>query len=159
MHILGHTFFGHNLAIFRPIGLIFLWQLRNLVSIDWLWVIKVMRLILIFGPLLAAKWVWPSRGPLMAWGLKTQQKSWPTGWTFWANCYLENVFSKFSCLNPLPLKDKSYLDPVKVWSPRLTKPNIRQTVPIANTGFIFLYLNPSVHFPYDNWNSKVLNRK
>ena len=31
-------------------------------------------------------------------GPQIQPKSWPTGWTFWANCYLENVFSKFSGL-------------------------------------------------------------
>ena len=38
------------------------------------------------------------------WGLKTQSKIWPTGWTFWANRYLEIMFSKFLGANyPPPL--------------------------------------------------------
>ena len=27
-------------------------------------------------------------------------ESWPTGWTFWVNRLLENLFSKISGLNP-----------------------------------------------------------
>ena len=38
--------------------------------------------------------------PLIFWGLQTQSKSWPTGWTFWANRYLKIMFSKFSGVNP-----------------------------------------------------------
>ena len=44
-----------------------------------------------FESLLAGKWA-----PLMVWDLQTQPKSWPTGWTFCANRYLEIMFSKFS---------------------------------------------------------------
>ena len=36
------------------------------------------------------------------WDLNTRPKNWPNGWTFWVNCYLENMFSKFSGLNPSP---------------------------------------------------------
>ena len=54
------------------------------------------------GPLLAGKWVWPPCASLMIWGLQTQPKSWPTGWTFWANHYLEIIFSKFSGVNSPP---------------------------------------------------------
>ena len=63
---------------------------------------KFMRLIFhfwFFGPLLAGKWAWQPRGPLVTWDLKTQPKNWSTGWTFWANCYLDKLFSKFSGLN------------------------------------------------------------
>ena len=70
MPIFGHIFFGHNSAISGPIG-----------------------------PLLAGKWAWPPRAPLMVWGLQTQPKRCPTGWTFWANRYLEIMFSKFSGVN------------------------------------------------------------
>ena len=38
---------------------------------------------------------------LIVWGLQTQPKSWLSGWTFWANLYLEIMLSKFLSLNPL----------------------------------------------------------
>ena len=42
------------------------------------------------------------------WGLKTGPKSWPTGWTFWVNCSLENLFLKISGLNPHLNKIKGF---------------------------------------------------
>ena len=36
---------------------------------------------------------------LTVWVLQTQPKSWPSGLTFWVNCHLEILFSKFSVLN------------------------------------------------------------
>ena len=44
-----------------------------------------------------------TRAPLMVWGFQTQPKSWPTGWTVWANHYLEITFWKFSGGEPPPL--------------------------------------------------------
>ena len=38
----------------------------------------------------------------MVFGLRTQPKSWLTGYTFWVNHYLEIVFSKISVVNPPP---------------------------------------------------------
>ena len=35
---------------------------------------------------------WPQRV------LESTPKSWPTGWTFWVNCYIENIFPKLSGL-------------------------------------------------------------
>lgn len=37
-------------------------------------------------------------------GPKNATKGWPTGWVFWAYFYHENMFAKFSGLNPLLLK-------------------------------------------------------
>ena len=34
-----------------------------------------------------------------AWDHLTQSKSWPTGWTFWVDGYLEIMFLKFPGLN------------------------------------------------------------
>ena len=51
---------------------------------------------------LAKKWAWPPRWRLRVWGLKTQRKTWHTGWTFWVNGYLEIMFSKFLAWTPLP---------------------------------------------------------
>ena len=56
---------------------------------------------------MAGKWAWPPRSPPMVWGLQTQPKSWPTEWNFWANRYLEIMFSKFSGGEP-PLNLTSY---------------------------------------------------
>ena len=42
-------------------------------------------------PLLDRKWAWPPHAPLMVQGLQAWPKSWPTGWTFWANHYLEII--------------------------------------------------------------------
>ena len=98
----GHTFFGHNSAISGLIGLKIFKGVQETI-IYWL----VMRNLsysayfsfLIFGPLLVKKWAWPPRTPLFVWSLRTQPKSWPTGLTFWANRYLEIMFSKFSGVN------------------------------------------------------------
>ena len=96
MPIFGHMF----LAIFWPIGLkmfmgtqetiIYRWVKRNPSYHDYFQ-------ILIFW---AGRWAWSSHRPIRVWGLKTQPKRWPTGRTFWVNCYLENMFLKFSGLNP-----------------------------------------------------------
>ena len=51
---------------------------------------------------LAGTWAWPPRWRQGVWDLKTRPKSWPDSWNFWVNCYLENMFSKFSGLNPSP---------------------------------------------------------
>ena len=89
--ILGHTFFGYNSAISWLIGQkIFM----GIPSYD------AYFSVLIFWPLSAGKLAWPPRALLMAWGLQTQPKSWPTGRTFWDNCYLEIMFAKFSGVNP-----------------------------------------------------------
>ena len=37
----GHTFFSHNSAILWPIGVIFLWELRRLLYIDFWWEIMI----------------------------------------------------------------------------------------------------------------------
>ena len=43
-----------------------------------------------FGTTLSGKWAWPlSRHCRL--GLKTLLKMWPTGWTFWASCYVEII--------------------------------------------------------------------
>ena len=58
-----------------------------------------------FGPCMGPKIGVAPRMPIWVWGLKTQPKSWPTGWTFWANHLLEIMFLKFGGLNPpFPLK-------------------------------------------------------
>ena len=57
-----------------------------------------------FGPLLVGKWAWQPRAPLMVWGLQTQPKSWPTGWTFWANRYLEIMSWNFQGWTPLKME-------------------------------------------------------
>ena len=94
MPIFGHACFGHNSAIFWPIGLKILMVTQKTI-IYRLVVINpsydAYLSVLIFWPLLAGKW---------AWGLQTRPKSWPTGWTFRANRYLEIMFSKFSGVNP-----------------------------------------------------------
>ena len=53
------------------------------------WCIGGHAYFLFFGPLLAGKLAWPPRAPLMVWGFQTRPKSWPTGWIFWDNHYLE----------------------------------------------------------------------
>ena len=55
------------------------------------------------GPLLAGKWAWPPRAPLMVWGLQTRKKL-PHWENLLANHDLEIMFSKFSRVNPPPLK-------------------------------------------------------
>ena len=35
-------------------------------------------------------------------------KNWLTGWNFWANCYLEIMFSKFFGANPFPLVNYNF---------------------------------------------------
>ena len=97
--IYEHTFFCHNLAIFCSIGLnFFLWQLRRLLSYYLSICDKKSLLWWFFEKILflAGKWAWQPRRPQRVWGLSTRSKSWPTGWTFWVNRYLENLFSKIS---------------------------------------------------------------
>ena len=91
MPIFGHTFFGHNSAISGPSGPKFFMGVKNIIIYR-----LVMRNLsyntqfsfLIFWATFGGKMGWPSRAPLMVWGLQTQPKSWPTRWTFWANRYL-----------------------------------------------------------------------
>ena len=40
-------------------------------------------------------------------GLKTGPKIWTSGWTFWINHYLENLFSKIRAEPPWPLPLKN----------------------------------------------------
>ena len=103
--IFGQTFFGHNSAIFEPIGLkLFIGTQKTIIyrlvvrnpSYD------VFFPVLIFGTLLAGKWAWPPRVRLIVWSLQTRTKIWPTRWTFWVNRDLEIMFSKFSGVNPPP---------------------------------------------------------
>ena len=78
---MGILFFGHNSAIFWPIGWSFLWKLRKLISIDCKYKINVMAINFRFqflGPFLAGKWAWPPRRRIRVWGLETRPKSWPT---------------------------------------------------------------------------------
>ena len=99
--------FCHNSVIFGTIELNFLWdwELKIPLFIDWWWGIQIMMIIFqfwFFGPHLAGKCALPSRVPLMDCGLQTRPKSsWPTGRTFWANHYLQIMFSKISGVNPL----------------------------------------------------------
>ena len=105
--IFEHTYFGHNSAISGPPGLKFFMGvqetifyrlvMRNL-CYDAYFSVLILRL------LLAGIWAWSPNAPLMVWGLQTQPKSWSTWRTFWANRYLEIMFSKFSRVNPPPLK-------------------------------------------------------
>ena len=44
---------------------------------------------------LAVKWTWAPRD------LKTQPKSWPSGWTFWVNRYLENMALEFKTISEI----------------------------------------------------------
>ena len=85
---LSIRFLAKNQPFLGQLGWNFLWELRRLLTIDCSeWEIKVMRLIFhfwLFGP------------PTKTQPTKIQPKSWPSGWTFWANCYLENVLSKRS---------------------------------------------------------------
>ena len=81
----------------------FLWELMRLLSIDWLWEITVLGLIChfrFFGPYVGPKMGGPCP-PIRVGGLKTQPKSWHTGWTFWVHHYLEILFQKFWGTYPL----------------------------------------------------------
>ena len=91
MPISGHKFFDHNSAIFGPTGLYHSWDTRRQFSIDWSWEIQVIKLISIFD-------FWRENGYGRLKGRREfwiLPQSWIIGWTFWVNCYLENVFLKF----------------------------------------------------------------
>ena len=94
MLIFGHvTYFYYNSKPFLDqLDWNFLWELRRLLSIDCWWEIQVMILIFHFWATLCGKIAVVTTRPPNGLGIKTR----PKRWTFWANHYLEIVFSKFS---------------------------------------------------------------
>ena len=84
---MGIRFLAITQQFFAKSGWKFLWWLKRLLFIDWLWEI-----------------MWRQR----VWDFKTRPKSWPNRWTLKVNRYHENIFSKFSSLNPPPLTARPY---------------------------------------------------
>ena len=79
MPIFGHTFFGHDSAIFGTIVLKNVKRTQEtiiyrLVNGDG----SVMLNIWFIVPLMARKWTWLPGTPLMVWGLHSRPKRWPT---------------------------------------------------------------------------------
>ena len=89
-----HTFFGHNSAIFGPIELKFLWELRRLVFIDLWWEIMILMRFLenIF---LARMGVASTLAP-KGLGSQSPTQNWPTGCNFRINRYLKKWIRKLS---------------------------------------------------------------
>ena len=98
--IYGHTFFGHNLAIFRPIS-----NFKISLNLgDWYLSDKhkksLIKCIFNFFVFWGQKWAWPPGWRLRVWVLKTECKSCPNRCTFWINHYLKIMFLKFHTLEP-----------------------------------------------------------
>ena len=112
----GHTF----LAITQPFsgqsGWKILREYKGLLTIDYSGEIKVFGpcYFRFFGPYVGPKMGAAPRPPIWVRGLKTQPKSWPTGWTFWVHHYLESLFQIFWWINPLPLL-KLVISPLCTW--------------------------------------------
>ena len=102
MPICRHTFFGHNSASFGLIGLLILWEFRRLLSSDELW--EILFIILDFFTTLAEEWVWPPGKSLIAWGLKTQPKSWVGLLVLNQLLFRKCVFKIFGLEPPSPLQ-------------------------------------------------------
>ena len=73
--IFGHTFFGHNSAIFGLIGLRIFMGTPETINYRLMTINSSYDTYISF---------------LIFWGIQTWPKSWPIGWTFSANGYLEN---------------------------------------------------------------------
>ena len=99
--IYGHMFFGHNSAIFWPIGLEIFNVTQETISHKEFWFWALIAIFQFFGACLGLKRAWPPQIPIWVWDLKTQPKSWTTWWTFWVTCYLEIVYPTFLTLYPL----------------------------------------------------------
>ena len=104
--------FGHNSAFFVPIQLKLFVGGYYYLSYDWSCEIQAIIIIftLIFrtyfyGKIDVATTRAPNDNDLTVWVLLTQLKSLTTGRTFWVNCYLEIMFTKFSCLRNLIVMD------------------------------------------------------
>ena len=103
MPIYGHTFFGHNSAIFWLIKLKF-----RMVTQETIIYRLTMRNkgyghifdIWIFGPLFGPKKGVAPHSAIRVLDLKTQPKSWPKVWSFWIMYYLKIMLPKIFDLDP-----------------------------------------------------------
>ena len=102
----GHALFGHNSAIFWPIGLKFFVRtretiiyrllVRNQCNGDQFQISNFWALI---GGKMGVATTSVPKDP----GPKTRPKSWPTLGPFWVICYLKIILPNFLTLDPPPL--------------------------------------------------------
>ena len=108
---MGIRFLATTWPFFVQSGWFFLVTQETIISVYWLamrnhdfdaFLEKVL--------FLAGKWAWRPPWRQRVWGLKSRSKSWPAGWTFWVNRYIENLFSKISGLNPPKFSEKTIVE-------------------------------------------------
>ena len=92
-----HTFFGQNLANFRPIGPKTFMGTQGII-IYWLVMRHFILVIMYFWRKMGMATM-PAPKLLVVWSLQTRPKSWLTRLNFRANRYLEIMFSKFLGVN------------------------------------------------------------